>query len=477
MHLKVFVLLLMINLSISDEYHKTFKRAKNSGPPLINVQEGSRTFWMNKAQNQLADILSRENIESKAKNLILFLGDGMGMTTVSAARVYSGDEKNLLSFERFPHFGLSKTYCLNRQVPDSACTATAFATGVKANYNTLGVNGNVFTSNCTVNEEDYVYSIMKWAQDAGKGTGIVTTTRITHATPAGFYSHVQTRSMETDTDLNARCSNPNFRDIAHQLIYNEEAKKLKVILGGGRRVFRNTTVLDEEGRAGLRRDGRDLIKEWVDERSKNGRAKYVWNKRDLMSTDLSNTDYLLGLFEHDHCRYQQEIKDNNLQHQEPSLSEMMSTAIRMLSKEEKGFVLLVEGGRIDHAHHSTYSLRSLEETLEFSRAIEIARSMTDETDTLMVVTADHSHVLTQNGYPWRSEDILGAHVVGTDRLPYSSVSYANGPGYSTTYENNGNSFNRVDLSVVDKRNPLRRMSATVPLSSESHGGEVSLFII
>jgi alkaline phosphatase len=193
-----------------------------------------------------------------------------------------------------------------------------------------------------------------------------------------------------------------------------------------------------------------------------------------MSIDPTKTDYLLGLFEHDHCRYQQEINDNNLQHQEPTLSEMMSVALKMLMKEENGFFLLVEGGRIDHAHHSNYARRSLEETREFSRAVKIARSMTDESDTLIVVTADHSHVFTHNGYPWRSENVLGAsEVSGTDGLTYSSVSYANGPGYPTTYRDNGNSYTRVDLSSVDMRNPSRRSSATVPLSSETHGAEVS----
>lgn len=475
------ILCLTISISLADEYHHSSSLRNNrrkispSPSPLLNIQEGSRTFWRNKAQNHLMNILSRQSIEKKAKNVILFLGDGMGMTTVSATRPHMGNENNLLSFERFPFYGLSKTYCLNRQVPDSACTATAYATGVKTNYNALGVNGNVLTSNCTINQEDYVHSIIKWAQDAGKGTGIVTTTRVTHATPAGFYSHVQSRSVETDTDLNARCSTSNIKDIAHQLIYNEEGKKLKVILGGGRRAFRNSTIVDEEGRAGLRSDGRDLIKEWVDERSKVGNAKFVWHKSDLMSTDITKTDYLMGLFEHDHCRYQQEINDNSLQHQEPSLSEMMSVALKMLMKEENGFFLLVEGGRIDLAHHSNYARRSLEETREFSFAIDKARSMTDESDTLIVVTADHSHPFTHNGYPWRGNDALGAaEISGIDDLTYDSVSYANGPGYPTTYEENGNSFKRVDLSNVDMRNPLRRSTATVPLSSETHSGEVSL---
>lgn len=480
MVLKYFLLVLFVTLAFADEFHQRKPsqdgNAKYNMPRVINVQEGSRTFWINKAQNNLRALLNQNrNSSSTAKNVIFFLGDGMGFATTATARMHTGKEENFLSFERFPHFGMSKTYCIDRQVADSACSATAFAAGVKANYNTLGVNGNVRVGNCTINDEDSVASITKWAQDAGKGTGIVTTTRITHATPAGFYSHVPRRSYETNEDIAERCNETNFGDIAHQLVHGEEGKGFKVILGGGRRSFRNTTAIDEENRAGYRTDGRDLINEWIEERSSVGNSEYVWHKRDLMSVDVENTDYLLGLFEHDHCRYQQEINDNNLQHQEPSLSEMMSVAIRMLQKEQNGYVLIVEGGRIDHAHHSNYALRNLEETKEFSTAINIARQMTDQRDTLIVVTADHSHVNTYNGYPYRADDVLGFAGRDTDRSSYPSFSYGNGPGYPSTYLENGNSIDRVDLNFVDMRNPSRRSTATVPLSSETHGGEVRTF--
>lgn len=476
--MKFLFLAAFLAFTLADEYHprerpSQFKSPRQNMPKVLNSQEGSRTFWHNKARNNLIDILnkSRSN-NTMAKNVILFLGDGMGFPTTAAARMFTGDEKNFLSFEKFPYFGLSKTYCVDDQTADSACSATAFAGGVKTNYNALGVNANVLRSNCTIDEEDIVYSITKWAQDAGKGTGIVTTTRITHATPAGFYAHVPRRGYETDFDMNARCDKTNFLDIADQLVHGDEGKKLKVVLGCGRRSFRNSTVRDEENRLGYRSDGRDLVKEWTEERKKEGSAEYVWRKRDLMSVDIEKTDYLLGLFEDTHCLYQQEITDNDLSHQEPSLSEMASIAVKMMQKEDNGYFLLIEGGRIDLAHHSNYNSRAMQETREFANAINIVRQMTDSKDTLLVVTADHSHVMTFNGYPDRFSNILGTAEDDLEGLPYPIVSYGNGPGYSTTYRDGGNSSVRVDLNTVDMRNPSRRSFATVPIGSETHGSEV-----
>lgn len=272
--------------------------------------------------------------------------------------------------------------------------------------------------------------------------------------------------------ISSTCRNSNTSqivDIAHQLVYNEEAKKIKVILGGGTRHFLNTTMQNEEGRNGERTDGRNLIEEWLEERSKEGKAKYVSHKGELDSVDIKNTDYLLGLFEHDHCMYRLDILNNKLEEQEPLLTHMTETAIKMLQKEDNGFFLLVEGGRIDHAHHSNYARKSLDETAEFARAIELARRMTNEDDTLIVVTSDHSHVFTYAGYPWRHNDILGP--VGynaRDGKPFETVSYGNGPGYGRTFDQDGE---RADMTNDDFTNINRRYSAMVPLSSETHAGE------
>lgn len=471
MKLRWFILFLLVALTVADEYHPRKAKTIAAKAPVVNVMEGSRTFWRNKAESYIQSKLNSKLNTNKAKNVIFFIGDGMSIATIAATRMYLGKEEAELSFEKFPHYGLAQTYCVDKQVADSACSAVAFLAGVKTNNRLLGLNANVLSRQCVVNEADHVDSILAWAQKSKKATGIETTTRITHATPAGAYAHVAHRDWENNGAISSACRNtPGVTDIAHQLVYNQEAMNLKVILGGGRRHFRNSTVTDEEGANGARTDGRDLIDEWLEERNKQGTAKYVSHKQQLDEIDIHSTDYLLGLFEDDHCMYHLDVLNRNLAHQEPSLTDMTVKALKMLQKEENGYFLFVEGGRIDHAHHSTRPQRALEETKELARVVDVIREMTDEEDTLIVVSSDHSHVMTYSGYPDRGTNILGlAEISDLDGLPYQTLSYTNGPGYSTTYEDN--SRTRVDPRTIDLKNPDRRASTTLPLSSESHAGE------
>lgn len=470
MKLLVCVLVCFLASAVADEQHP--RKARTITPKaVVNVMEGSRTFWTQRAQSYVQSKLNSKLNTNKAKNVIFFIGDGMSIATVAAARMYTGKEENELSFEQFPHYGLAQTYCVDKQVADSACSAVAFLAGVKTNNRLLGLNANVLSRQCVVNEADHVDSIIAWAQNSKKATGIVTTTRITHATPGGAYAHVAHRDWENNGAISSACRNtPGVTDIAHQMVYNKEAMNLKVILGGGRRHFRNSTVYDEEGYLGARTDGRDLINEWLEERNKQGTAKYVSHKQQLDEIDIHSTDFLLGLFEDDHCLYHLDVLNDHLAHQEPSLTDMTVKALKMLQKEENGYFLFVEGGRIDHAHHGTRPQRALEETKELARAVDMVRKMTDVEDTLIVVSADHSHVMTYNGYPDRGTNILGlAEVSLEDGLPYQTLSYSNGPGYATTFE--GDTNTRVNLLNVDLKNPSHRPAATVPLSSESHAGE------
>lgn len=256
-----------------------------------------------------------------------------------------------------------------------------------------------------------------------------------------------------------------------QLVHGDEGSKFKVILGCGRREFLNTTVRDEENGAGRRTDGRNLIDEWVEARGRNARARYVWHKQQLDETDTKKTDFLLGLFENDHCLYRNDILELNLRRQEPLLTDMTEMALKMLMKEEndRGFFLLVEAGRIDHAHHSNRGRQQADETVEFARAVELAAMMTNSEDTLIVVSADHSHVMTYAGYPVRRNPVTGiAHGFrGSDGLPYETLSYANGPSYSNTFPA-GQRRNVTDDNFTARR---RSHGSMVPRSSETHAGE------
>lgn len=201
----------------------------------------------------------------------------------------------------------------------------------------------------------------------------------------------------------SKCDASKTADIARQLIENDVGKKLKVIFGGGRGEFRNETVLDEENTWGLRSDGRDLIKEWLE--IHNGSGEYVHDKGGMNNINKSS-EFLLGLFSNGHCEYNGDIGRNKLQNKKPTLSEMTKVAIEHLRKEEKGFFLFVESARIDMAHHDNWARIALEETEEFSKTIEMARKMTNTNDTLIVVTSDHAHTMTYNGYPVSGEQFL-----------------------------------------------------------------------
>lgn len=192
------------------------------------------------------------------------------------------------------------------------------------------------------------------------------------------------------------CNAVQTADIARQLIENDVAKKLKVIFGGGRREFRNSTVIDEDNMNGLRSDGRDLIEEWV--QIHKGKGLYVHDKQGLHSLP-KNSQFLLGLFNNDHCEYNGDIQRKKLQNKKPTLSEMTKVAIEHMQKEKDGYFLFVESARIDMAHHDNWARIALEETEELSKTVEMARKMTNINDTLIIVTSDHAHTMTYNGYP------------------------------------------------------------------------------
>ena len=230
------------------------------------------------------------------------------------------------------------------------------------------------------------------------------------------------------------------KDIAQQLIDDHPGADLNVVLGGGRANFIPESEFDPKGTLvdgklvpvnGNRKDKRNLIKEWIDKRRGSGlyptEYAYVNSTQTLKSQNLSKLKYLFGLFNHSHMEYEQ-LRDKKPDG-EPSLTEMTAAAIRVLMNNPDGFVLLVEGGRIDHAHHDGYANLALYETVEFDRAIRKAREMLPMEDTLILVTADHSHTMTINGYPKRGNPIYGLAAEDSAGIPFTTLMYTNGPGY------------------------------------------------
>ncbi|XP_022257109.1 alkaline phosphatase, tissue-nonspecific isozyme-like [Limulus polyphemus] len=241
----------------------------------------------------------------------------------------------------------------------------------------------------------------------GKATGLVTTTRVTHATPAAMYAHSASRYWESD-DKMPEGSRSTCKDIARQLVEDEPGRHINVILGGGRRHFLPKNMRDPERPANLGRrgDGRNLIEEWLrDKKSRELRHRFVWKKEDFEAVDTGRIDYLLGLFDYSHMTY--ETDRDSSPTGEPSLAQMTQKAIEILRRNPHGYFLLVEGGRIDHAHHFNNAYRALTDTLALEDAVNKALEMTRADDTLIVVTSDHSHVFAFGGHPKRGNPILG----------------------------------------------------------------------
>jgi alkaline phosphatase len=482
-------------------------------------------------QTRLNQALNQKPNHGYAKNVILFIGDGMGISTITAARILEGQkqghpgEENSLSWESFPHTAMIKVYNTNQQTPDSAGTMSAIMTGHKTKAYTFGYDQQVVRGDHT-SVEDFegkskkVPTLLERFEKEGKSTGLVTTARVTHATPAACYSHSPERNWEHDANMKANHKDAykaDFKDIARQLIEFPYGDGLEVALGGGRRAFIPTTAPDHEDPTsfGKRLDGRNLINEWLTQ----PKSSFVYDHAGLDAVDTDNTSKLLGLFEPAHMQYEID-RAKPLYPNEPSLEEMSLKALEILRKNDKGFFLMIEAGRIDHAHHAGNAHRALMETIRLSDAVRAVQETLNEkerSETLIIVTADHSHTFTIAGYPTRGNPILGL-VVGNDAkgqpkkeptkdalgLPYTTLGYVNGGGYTgpilnkktDTIAHGGTHFHgefgdgggslvagsdwkyikvpreaRPDLSDIDVECEDYVQEAGIPMGSETHGGE------
>jgi len=445
-------------------------------PAVAHPQGETAAWWY---RSGAAHAAANGAMGGRARNVIVFLGDGMSLTTVAAARILAGQragnpgEEHLLSWERFPATAFAKTYNTDAQTPDSAGTMTAIATGVKTHIGAIGVSAGGH-DDCAQSLGNHLQGWLALAADAGMGTGIVTTARLTHATPAATYAHVPNRGWESDASLPAAARAAGCSDIASQFIdFVRERGAPQVVLAGGAREF----LPDEEvmpGVRGKRRDGRNLVAEW---QALNPGGAFVHDTRQFEAARGKSP--VLGLFESSHMQYEHD-RDRGPDG-EPDLEAMTRFAIETLSRQPGGYVLLVEAARIDHAGHEGNAYRALDETTAMSRAVQAAVDMTSADDTLVVVTADHSHVLSFAGYPRRGNPILGkVHEDGDGPaldalgLPYTTLSYANGPGYRDASADEAGvqpAVGRPDLTDVDTTEPDYLQEAMVPLEAETHGGD------
>jgi len=273
----------------------------------------------------------------RVKNVILLIGDGMSVATLSAARYRGAGIQGRLHMDRMPVAGFVQTCSADRLITDSAAASTALASGFKTNNGVIG----------RTPQQENVVTIMEAAQARGLSAGLVATSAITHATPAGFAAHAYARSDQSE--------------IALWLLKN----RIDVLLGGGMAFFSPDK--------GKRTDKRNLLQEAAD-------AGYeVLTQREQLLQ--SSSPRLLGLF----------ADDGMTTHDpEPTLAEMTGRALAALNKNSKGFVLMVEGSQIDWANHRNDLDDAIEQTLAFDLAVREALDFAQNNgSTLVVVTADH----------------------------------------------------------------------------------------
>lgn len=214
------------------------------------------------------------------------------------------------------------------------------------------------------------------------------------------------------------------------MIENKPGNKMNVIFGGGRdflgasdETYRERVHFGGGAEVSCNRtDKINLVEKYLAQFKNESVVKYVKNLGELMDalSNVNDLDHVLGLFANNHLSYNS-LRNRNSDG-EPSLTEMTKAAIRILGnkKNEDGFLLMVEGGKIDHAHHQNHARFALEEFVEFENAVKTAVEMTSRDDTLIIVTSDHGHAMVYSGYAKRGNDILG--VITKPKVPtYETV--------------------------------------------------------
>jgi len=292
-----------------------------------------------------------------AKNVILLIGDGMSVAQIATTDAFLGAKENQkfksLNFESFKNQGLTTTYAQDKLITDSAAAGTAIATGSKTYSGAISVDMG----------KNKLKNILEYAQDLNKATGIVTTTRVTHATPAVFLASNVNRNAENEIAVDEAYSGVDF------------------LAGGGYRNF--VAKNNEENLKSKRSDDRDLIKEM----EKIGYKSFISEAQtnDFLNYNPKSGDKIVALLDSSHLDYQIDNKN------QPTLAQLTEKAIATLSKDKDGFFLMVEGGRIDHACHANDAVTAIEDTIAFEKAVQVAIDYynSDPENTLIIVTGDH----------------------------------------------------------------------------------------
>jgi alkaline phosphatase len=427
----------------------------------------------------LALSFSAAHAAGEAKNIIFFLGDGMGPSTITAARIFKYGEDGSLTMDTLERTARIKTFSHDAQTTDSAPSMAAYMTGVKMNNEVISMspetvatnpgrdaNGNLGVNNCAAGNGTPATTILELAKAKGKAVGTITTTELTHATPATAWSHICNRNAQYAIAAQLVPGGAGFNTAL--------GDGVDVLMGGGRNHFTPWAAgTNTAGRA----DGRNLLNELA------AKGYAVAATRSEMNAAAPGRKFI-GLYSsRSHLEYELDRTATPPLGEganQPSLAEMTVKAMDLLAANTNGYFLMVEGGRIDHALHGTNAKRALTDTIAFDDAIKAALAKVKQTDptlanTLIVVTADHDHTLAINGYGKRGNPILDINRSYRDNQPnrdadgntYTTLVFGNGP-------NRPNLRANLDSATVLADNYLQETG--VRLSSETHGGgDVKLF--
>ncbi len=302
--------------------------------------------------------------EKKPKYVFLFIGDGMGMAQRSLTEYYKNTilgEKENLYMHTLPVAANISTHSSDSLITDSGAAATALSSGYKTYNGAIGVDSM----------KKKKVTIIEALENIGFSTGLITSTRITHATPASFASHQDSRSKENEIAFDYLNSGVDF------------------LAGGGYRHF-----VSKENQLGLKSKRTD--KGLLEKFNKKGYDIFL-SERDtqkFLDSNLNNSDKVLALFSSSHIPYVIDRDEKSaMSYEYPSLDQMTKKGIEFLYKKSKesGFFLMVEGGRIDHAAHANDPIGVIYETLELDNAIKEALDFYKKhpNDTLILITADH----------------------------------------------------------------------------------------
>ena len=396
----------------------------------------------------------------EAKNVIFFLGDGMGPVTVTAARIYKGEkqlaaqpgslvspERANLSMQLLPYAARIKTFSLDGQTTDSAPSMAAYMTGVKMRNEVISMSADTVAvdgagkqyvsgedSTCPRPTARPPRRCWNWPRPRAA--------RSAPCRPRASATPRRPPPMPTCATATATTPSPNNRRRAMRTTTPGLATASTCCWAAD-----SATTCPPLNPASKRTDGVNLVTAF----QARGYT-YVDTGTALRALNPAATGKLLGLFSQSEMAYELDRVKPALGYDQPSLAEMTDKALGVLSKNSNGFFLMVEGGRIDHALHGTNAKRALEDTLAFDSAIQTALDFMEKKDpglknTLIVVTADHDHAIAFNGYPKIGNPILGTVKSYADGKPALA---ADGKPYTTLVFGNGG---RPNADADSKTNP------------------------